>query len=235
MPSCALYFELQDDVAFNVLTDFVESKSMEMKINGAFFQKNMQPGPRLMRWKNFHSLGIIVRENENLVDEIVDSLLTVVELVEHNVGDTISADQVLRSIAFSISVDSDFFLSIAKIRALNNVWLLLQDAYQIKTHVPAFIHARSRPFNKEVFPPHCNMLKQTTAAMAAFLASCNALTVEPEDYDNRMMKRIALNVTSMLKDESHLGAVHDPLAGSFYIESLTNQIASEAWMKFQQR
>jgi methylmalonyl-CoA mutase len=169
------------------------------------------------------------------VDEIVDSLLTVVELVESDATKKISVEQIFRSMAFSITIGADFFSSISKIRALNNLWLLLLEAYQIKDPFLAFIHARSRPSANENLQPHGNMLKQTTAAMAASMACCSALTVEPEDYKNGTMNRIARNVSPMLNDESHFGKVYDPLAGSFYVEALTNQIASEAWRKFQQQ
>ena len=139
------------------------------------------------------------------------------------------------SLAYSISVDTDFFLSIAKIRALKNLYVTLQEAYQIKKPTPAFVHGYSRPWINEGFQPHGNMLKQTTAAMACAMSGCNSITVEPESFDNKMMSRIARNVSLMLREESHLAKVNDPLAGSFYVDALTHQIADEAWKKFQQR
>jgi methylmalonyl-CoA mutase len=69
--------------------------------------------------------------------------------------------------------------------------------------------------------------------MAAVIGGCDAISVEPEDEQNLTMNRIALNVPSMLKDESHLWVTNDPLAGSYYIESLTEQIAAAAWKKIQ--
>jgi methylmalonyl-CoA mutase len=233
LPSCSVYFDVDQSAVLNELANFIESKSWEGKIYGALFQKNKHPHHRFVQWKNFHAFGTVVNENENVVDEIVDSLLTAVEIVEGNTNSNIPVEQIFRSIAFSITVDADFFLSISKIRALNNLWLLLLEAYQIDNHFPAFIHARSLPWINENFQPHGNMLKQTTAAMAAVVACCNALTVEPENHSNAMTSRIARNVPAMLKDESYMANVYDPLAGSFYLETLTNQLASEAWRKFQ--
>ena len=76
------------------------------------------------------------------------------------------------------------------------------------------------------------MLKSTSAALAAILGGCDALTVQPEN-ENPMMARIARNVSSILREESHLSKVADPTAGSYYLESLTNQLAINAWKKFQ--
>ena len=165
----------------------------------------------------------------------MDSLLTTVDRVERLTQVNFSPEEAFHSLAYSITVDCDFFLSIAKIRALKNLYLTLQEAYQIKNPIPAFVHGYSQPWTTEGFQPHGNMLKQTTSAMACAMSCCNAITVEPESSDNNMMSRIARNVTLMLREESHLAKVSDPLAGSFYVDALTHQIAGEAWKKFQQR
>jgi len=235
LPICSVYFNSKDDSFFSALADLVESKLMQEKVTGAFFLSDIEKvDSRFKQWKNFHSNGIIVKENVNIVDEIVDSLLMAVDRVERLTNEDFSLESAFRSLAFSISVDTDFFLSIAKIRALKNLWLTLQDAYQIKNPIPAFIHAQSQPWIKENFQPHGNMLKQTTATMAAAMGGCNAITAEPELPENKMMTRIAQNVSLMLSEESHLAKVNDPLSGSFYVDALTHQIAAEAWKKFQQ-
>ena len=235
LPICSVYFNSKDDSFFSALADFVESKSMQEKITGAFYLNSEKTNSRFGRWKNFHPNGIIVKENENIVDEIVDSLLMAVDRVERLRAENFSVEQAFCSISFSISIDTDFFLSIAKIRALKNLWFTLQEAYQIKNPVPSFVHAYSKSWSEENFQPHGNMLKQTTAAMACAMGGCDAITVEPELPENKMMTRIARNVSLMLSEESHLAKVNDPLAGSFYVDALTHQIASEAWKKFQQR
>ena len=236
LPFCSVYFNSKDDSLFNELTEFVESRSMEEKVTGAFFCSNAEKiQGRFEHWKNFHTHGIIVPQNANIVDEIVDSLLTAVDRVELSIKENFSVEEAFYSLAFSISVDVDFFLSIAKIRALKNLWITLQEAYQIKNPIPAFIHGQSQPWIKENFQPHGNMLKQTTTAMAAAMGGCDAITVIPEVSENETMSRIARNVSLMLREESHLGKVNDPLAGSFYVDALSYQIAGTAWKIFQQR
>jgi methylmalonyl-CoA mutase len=48
-----------------------------------------------------------------------------------------------------------------------------------------------------------------------------------------MMSRIALNVSTILREESHLAKVADPVAGAYYIEALTDQLAQKTWHQFQ--
>jgi len=232
---CSVFFNAKEVSLFNELADYIESISMQEKVTGAFYWSAEKTNSRYRHWKNFHPYGILVQENENIVDEIVDSLLMAVDSVERLTMEGFSLEEALRSLAFLISVDTDFFLSISKIRALGNLWFTLQEGYQIKNLAPVFIHGHSKPWIKEGFQPHGNLLKQTTAAMAASIGGCQALTIEPEMAENKMMSRIARNVALMLGEESNLSKVSDPTAGSFYVDALTHQIAGDAWNKFQQR
>jgi methylmalonyl-CoA mutase len=69
--------------------------------------------------------------------------------------------------------------------------------------------------------------------MAAIAGGCDSITIEPEDATNETMNRMARNVSSILRDESHFSKVADPTAGSYYIDSLTEQLSEKAWSKFQ--
>ncbi|MBI1766786.1 MAG: methylmalonyl-CoA mutase, partial [Bacteroidetes bacterium] len=237
---CTVFFSAENNSAncLSAFADYAGKKSLQEKVTGAFFFKNYaieKPDySQLKAFKNFYSFSIRIKENQNIVDEIVDSLLTAVDIIDGLAKEKISTEQAIRSIAFSISVTTDFFLTASKIRALKNLWFLLQKAYQIKDpSLHAFVHVDSKKWVKENYQPHGNLLKQTTAAMAAVIGGCDALSVEAEDDANSMMSRIARNVSSMLREESHLSLVNDPMAGSFYIDSLTNQIVNESWKKIQ--
>lgn len=236
---CSVFFKAENNSAsyLKAFADYAMRKPGHEKITGAFFFKDLateKPDTSLFKsLKNFHSLSISVKENANIVDEIVDSLLTAVDIIDKLTEEEISVEQAFRSIAFSISADTNFFLTASKIRALKNLWLLLQTTHQIKKPILAFVHVDSKKWIKESYQPHGNMLKQTIAAMAAVIGGCDAISVEAEDDSNSTMSRIARNVSSMLREESHLSLVNDPLAGSFYMESLTNQIASQAWLKIR--
>lgn len=115
--------------------------------------------------------------------------------------------------AVSVMIGSDFFSEIAKLKVLRS---MLGSA--------AYLHAVSSPLADAAFQPHGTMLKSTTAALAAILGGCNALTVVPEDDANEMMARVARNVSSILREEAHVHQIADATAGSYYLEALCAQL-----------
>jgi methylmalonyl-CoA mutase len=83
-----------------------------------------------------------------------------------------------------------------------------------------------------VFDPNVNMLRATTEAMSAALGGCDALTVMPYDAAFRtpdeFSYRIARNVQFLLKNESGFDKIVDSAAGSYYLEHLTDELASKS-------
>jgi methylmalonyl-CoA mutase len=116
---------------------------------------------------------------------------------------------------------------------LRALWNLILVAYQVNSSNPLFIYAVSNARVSAAFQPHGNLIKETYAAMAAIMGGCDGLTLEPEDYTNSTMVRMARNTSSVLRAESFFSLVADPLAGSYLVEQLTKELADEAWKKFQ--
>jgi hypothetical protein len=71
-------------------------------------------------------------------------------------------------------------------------------------------------------------------SLAAIAGGCNYLTVQAES-DEEPGNRASRLVSAVLREESHLSRVADPTAGSYYLESLINQLAEKAWQKFVTR
>jgi methylmalonyl-CoA mutase len=98
------------------------------------------------------------------------------------------------------------------------------------------IHCVTGRWNKTVYDPHVNMLRTQTEAMSAILGGADSLTIEPFDTvfraPDEFSERIARNQQLILKEEAYFDKVADPAAGSYYIENLTNLIASNAWKMF---
>ncbi len=71
-------------------------------------------------------------------------------------------------------------------------------------------------------------------AMAAAMGGCSMIVTHPfsGDYTDALAVRVARNIQLILKHESHLDHVADPGAGSFYIETLTQKLANQAWTQF---
>ena len=97
-------------------------------------------------------------------------------------------------------------------------------------------HSETNTFNKTVYDPYVNMLRTQTEAMSAALGGADSISVLPfnavfEDT-TEFSERIARNQQILLKEESHLDKIADPAAGSYYIETLTNSLAEQAWKLF---
>ncbi len=156
-----------------------------------------------------------------------------------------------KKIKFTFGVGSNYFMEIAKFRAARLLWAKIVDAYQpvcsitdcantvngiCKCAAKMRIHAETSLFNKTIFDANVNMLRTQTEAMSASLGGVNSLTVVPYDvtfqHPDDFSERIARNQQLLLKEESNFDKVADAAAGSYYIETLTKEIAAKAWELF---
>lgn len=139
-------------------------------------------------------------------------------------------------IGFSISVDQDQFLSIAKIRALRKLWSRVQQTCSIAPS-PATIHAETSYRMMTLQDPETNILRTTLAGLAAVVGGADSLSILPHTIAHGLpdafARRIARNTQSILSSESHLDFVGDPAAGTGVIETLTTELCDAAWKEFQ--
>lgn len=142
------------------------------------------------------------------------------------------AGQEAASLTFVFAIGSNYFFEIAKLRAARQLWAQAVTAFGVTDENAARmrIHSRTALANKSIYDPYTNLLRATTEALSAVIGGCDALTVLPA----RFPARLARNVQLILKEECHLDGVADPAGGSYYIESLTDALAREAWALFQQ-
>ncbi len=181
----------------------------------------------------FLTTGICVASTQNPVDELAAALEAGVTLLDSFTDQGLSPDRIAQQIAFHFDVDTDFFLSIAKLKAFRKCWDTILQGYKVSS-VKTCIHATSPAWLNESFQPHGNLIKSTTAALAAIAGGCNYLTVQSES-DDEPGNRASRLVSAVLREESHLAKVADPTAGSYYLESLIGQLAEKSWQKFVTR
>jgi methylmalonyl-CoA mutase len=148
-----------------------------------------------------------------------------------------SADQLAAKTTIRMAVGTSYFMEIAKLRALRLLLARFGAAYTPGIHSPLFsIHAITSPFYEAKATPYTNLLRATTEAMAAVIGGGDVLTVRPYDAvfgnETAFSQRIARNISTLLREESYLGNVADPAAGSYYIETLTHQLTEAAWAMF---
>lgn len=131
---------------------------------------------------------------------------------------------------FKISVGSNYFFEIAKIRALRLGYAALAKAYDVSEtcHVIATPSRR----NKTVYDYNVNMLRTTTEAMSAVLGGADTVINLPYDAlyhkSNEFGERISRNQLLILKEESYFDVVSNPADGSYYIEALTQELAEKS-------
>src|SRR5215212_7900299 len=136
-----------------------------------------------------------------------------------------------------LSADADQFLTLAKFRALRLLWARIEQACGLAPK-PLFIAADTACRMLTQRDPYVNMLRGTIATFSAGLGGANAITVLPHTLalglPDPFARRAARNTQLVLLEESNLGKVSDPAAGSGGIESLTQQLCEGAWALFQE-
>lgn len=190
----------------------------------------------------FKKIGVNARHFNNAgsttVQELAFALSMGTEYLNQLTQRGSSVNETAQAIQFNFGVGSNYFMEIAKFRAARMLWAKIVEAFKpvgvevCKMH----IHAETSEWNKTIFDPNVNMLRTQTEAMSAALGGVASLTVLPYDFtykaSDHFSERIARNQQLLLKEESHFDKIVDVAGGSYYIESLTDSIATEAWKLF---
>jgi methylmalonyl-CoA mutase len=140
-----------------------------------------------------------------------------------------------KPIVLEIAVGTNYFFEIAKLRALRILFKIIAKEYNHKLDCHLIVSPTKR--NKTIYDYNVNMLRTTTECMAAILGGANTIANLPYDAlyhkDNEFGDRIARNQLLVLKNESYFDKVNNPADGSYYIESITNQLAEKALTLFK--
>ncbi len=196
----------------------------------------------LKDFSNFRSIGVRANYFNNagasIVQELAFALAMGNEYLSQLTDIGVSVDYVARNIKFNFGVGSNYFMEIAKLRAARMLWANIVEQYKPEKIESAkmHIHCETSEWNKTIYDPYVNLLRTQTEAMSASLGGTQSLTVIPFDSfyktPDDFSERIARNQQLLLKEESYFDRVEDVSAGSYYIENLTDSIATEAWKLF---
>jgi methylmalonyl-CoA mutase len=172
-------------------------------------------------------------------DEVGLSLAHGVTHLRLLVDGGLSAEEAADQLEFRYAATADQFLTIAKLRAARQVWSRVLEA----SGVPAasrgqLQHAVTSWTMTTVRDPWTTLLRDTLATFAAGVGGADAVTVLPFDtplgLPGVLSRRMARNTSAILVEESHVARVTDPAGGSWYVESLTADLAAAAWKVFQE-
>jgi methylmalonyl-CoA mutase len=148
----------------------------------------------------------------------------------------------LRQISFRYAADDDQFMTIAKLRAARRLWARVAEVAGDPDGGAATVHAVTSLPMMAQRDPWVNMLRTTLAAFGAGVGGADTVLVQPFDLAipdgfpgiaPSFSRRIARNTQLLLLEESHIGRVLDPAGGSWFVEDLTEQLAEQAWRRFQ--
>jgi len=152
----------------------------------------------------------------------------------------VPSDIIASKMQFTLSVGSNYFMEIAKLRAARVLWTTLIEQYQPANDsaYQLVLNSVASSWNKTLYDPYVNMLRSTTEAMSAALGGADSIALKPFDVaykqEDEFSSRISRNTQIILKEESYFDKVIDPAAGSYYIENLTNSIIEYSWQLFRE-
>lgn len=172
------------------------------------------------------------------VQEVAYTFATAVEYVREMQKRGLAVKDIAASLYFAFNQGANFFMEIAKLRALRQVWAAIMEAFGAEEADRAIkVHGRSSRFTKTVIDPYVNMLRNTTQTFSSVVGGVT--TYENPPFDELIRKgdvfsrRIARNLHVMLQEEFGMLCPIDAAGGSWAVESLTKQIAEKIWAEFQ--
>lgn len=181
------------------------------------------------------------------VQELAFSLAIGAEYLDKLTDLGVSFADLSPRIRLNLGVGGNYFMELAKLRSARFLWSKLVGSYgELFDLAPdslgalreLYIHTETALWNKTVYDPHVNILRTQTEAMSAVLGGTDSLTILPfrisSSTTDEFSERIARNQQLLLQHEAHFDKVADPAAGSYYMETLTNEISEKAWELFLQ-
>lgn len=151
----------------------------------------------------------------------------------------LSAEQAARSILFCLSVDADYQVGLAKLRAARRIWSQIAEAFGARGSAAAMklqtVTSRRMLARRDAW---VNILRNTAACFAAGVGGADIVTVrpftDPLGLPSSLARRLARNTQIIAQEESSLGRVVDPAGGAWTMERLGSDLAEAAWGLFQQ-
>ncbi len=217
--SNGLQLQVLVDPIGNLGTDgnWFSKEQEDLKITSEILKKT--PTALLIDTSHYQNAGA------NMVQQIAYALSHANEYLNHY-SDSLNNNY----LTFKISVGSNYFFEIAKIRALRLGYAALAKVHNVNPECKIIATPTLR--NKTLYDYNVNMLRTTTECMSAVLGGADMVMNLPYDAiyhkSNEFGERISRNQLLILKEESYFDAVSNTADGSYYIESLTQELAEKS-------
>ena len=240
------YFEKKGYDKEKVVGSIEWDPMAKMLLKGKDVTPVLEFGPKLVEalkdYPHFRPVAVSTDVLNNagayIVQELGYALAWGNEYLQQLTDAGVDVDLAAKSIKFNMGVSENYFMELAKFRAARLLWAQIVKQYEPKCDCACqmIVNATTSTYNQTLFDSYVNLLRSQTEAMSAALGGVHSMVVTPFDvtYEKPtdFSDRIARNQQLLIKEESHFDRIVDPGAGSYYIEHLTDALATEAWKIF---
>jgi methylmalonyl-CoA mutase len=171
----------------------------------------------------------------NLVQELAYTLADGREYVRAAINAGMDVDQFAGRLSFFFAIGMNFFMEAAKLRAARLLWHRIMEEFGAQNPRSKMMrtHCQTSGVSLQEQDPYNNVIRTAYEAMSAVLGGTQSLHTNALDeamaLPTEFSARIARNTQLILQEETGVTNVVDPLAGSYYVESLTAELADKAW------
>jgi methylmalonyl-CoA mutase len=171
----------------------------------------------------------------NLVQELAYTLADGREYVRAAIAAGMDVDSFAPRLSFFFAIGMNFFMEAAKLRAARMLWHRIMTEFGAKRETSKMLrtHCQTSGVSLQEQDPYNNVIRTAYEAMSAVLGGTQSLHTNALDeaiaLPTDFSARIARNTQLILQEETGVTHVVDPLAGSYYVESLTHDLAEKAW------
>ncbi|MEA3003819.1 MAG: methylmalonyl-CoA mutase, partial [Sphingomonadales bacterium] len=226
---------IQNDILkeFAVRNTYIYPPAPSMRIVADIIAYTQQHMPR------FNSISIsgyhMLEAGATAVQELAFTLADGMEYVRAAQRQGLDVDAFAPRLSFFFGIGMNFFMEIAKLRAARLLWHRIMEDFGAKNPKSLMLrtHCQTSGVSLTEQDPWNNVVRTTVEAMAAVLGGTQSLHTNSFDeaiaLPTDFSARIARNTQLILAEESGIANVADPLGGSFFVESLTKELADKAW------
>jgi methylmalonyl-CoA mutase len=226
---------IQNDILkeFMVRNTYIYPPEPSMRIIGDIIEYTAKNMPK------FNSISIsgyhMQEAGANQALELAFTLADGKEYVKTAIAKGMDVDEFAGRLSFFWAVGMNFYLEIAKMRAGRLLWTRIMKSFDAKNPKSLMLrtHSQTSGWSLTEQDPYNNIVRTTIEAMAAVFGGTQSLHTNSFDeaiaLPTEFSARIARNTQLIIQEETHITNVVDPWAGSYMMETLTQQMADAAW------
>ena len=226
---------IQNDILkeFMVRNTYIYPPAPSMRIIGDIIEYTAKNMPK------FNSISIsgyhMQEAGANQALELAFTLADGKEYVKTAINKGMDVDEFAGRLSFFWAIGMNFYLEVGKMRAARLLWHRIMTGFNAKSPKSLMLrtHCQTSGWSLTEQDPYNNIVRTTIEAMAAVFGGTQSLHTNSFDeaiaLPTEFSARIARNTQLIIQEETHIGAVVDPWAGSYMMEKLTQDMADAAW------